>query len=88
MLAVIELGGSVRTPTPPPSDFVEEFFFGKKLDVETLHPAVQEIYADSFKQLEAMDAVSSLSTIVPGSVRALISPLQILDELLATTGHS
>lgn len=68
MLAVIELGGSVRTPTPPPSDFVEEFFFGKKLDVESLHPAVQEIYADSFKQLEAMDT--------------------ILDELLATTGHS
>jgi len=68
MLAVIELGGSVRVPTPPPSDFVEEFFFGKKLDVEGLHPAVQEIYADSFKQLEAMDT--------------------ILDELLATTGHS
>jgi len=58
MLAVIELGGSVRTPTPPPSDFVEEFFFGKKLDVGALHPAVQEIYADSFKQLETMDAVS------------------------------
>jgi len=68
MLAVIELGGSVRGPTPPPPDFVEEFFFGKKLDPDALHPAVQEIYADSFKRLEAMDA--------------------ILDELLATTGHS
>ena len=59
MLAVIELGGSVKAPTPPPSDFVEEFFFGKKLDAAALHPAVQEIYADSFKQLGAMDAVSS-----------------------------
>jgi hypothetical protein len=59
MLAVIELGASVKAPTPPPSDFVEEFFFGKKLDVEALHPAVQDIYADSFKQLDAMDAVSS-----------------------------
>lgn len=58
MLAVIELGASVKTPTPPPSDFVEEFFFGKKLDVEALHPAVQDIYADSFKQLEIMDTVS------------------------------
>jgi len=57
MLAVIELGASVKTPTPSPSDFVEEFFFGKKLDVEGLHPAVQEIYADSFKQLEAMDRI-------------------------------
>jgi len=57
MLAVIELGGSARVPTPPPSDFVEEFFFGKKLDAGALHPAVQEIYGDSFKQLEAMDAI-------------------------------
>ena len=74
MLAVIELGGSVRTPTPPPSDFVEEFFFGKKLDVEALHPAVQEIYADSFKQLETMDAVSSSHMILPASARMLIPP--------------
>ena len=73
MLAVIELGASVRTPTPPPSDFVEEFFFGKKLDVEALHPAVQEIYADSFKQLEAMDAVSPSPLVSPGSVLVLIS---------------
>ena len=75
MLAVIELGGSVRTPTPPPSDFVEEFFFGKKLDVEALHPAVREIYADSFKQLETMDAVSSSPTIFPGSALVFTSPL-------------
>jgi hypothetical protein len=67
MLAVIELGGSVRTPTPPPSDFVEEFFFGKKLDVEGLHPAVREIYADSFKQLEAMDVVSCSLVIFLGT---------------------
>lgn len=66
MLAVIELGASVKVPTPPPSDFVDEFFFGKKLDAETLHPAVREIYADSFKQLEAMDAVSSLHVIFLG----------------------
>jgi hypothetical protein len=72
MLAVIELGGSVRTPTPPPSDFVEEFFFGKKLDVEALHPAVQEIYADSFKQLETMDAVRPSRVISPGSAPVLI----------------
>lgn len=75
MLAVIELGGSVRAPTPPPSDFVEEFFFGKKLNAEALHPAVQEIYAETFKQLEAMDAVSSSPTIVPGSAGVLILPL-------------
>jgi hypothetical protein len=67
MLAVIELGGSVRGPTPPPPDFVEEFFFGKKLDIDALHPAVQEIYADSFKRLDAMDAVSSLFVILRGT---------------------
>ena len=71
MLAVIELGGSAKAPTPAPSDFVEEFFFGKRMDAEALHPAVQEIYADSFKQLEAMDAVSSPPMIVPDSTRVL-----------------
>jgi hypothetical protein len=74
MLAVIELGGSVRTPTPPPSDFVEEFFFGKKLDVEALHPTVQEIYADSFKQLETMDAVSPSFVIFPRSAHLTPAP--------------
>ena len=77
MLAVIELGGSVRATTPPPSDFVEEFFFGKKLDVESLHPAVQEIYSDSFKQLESMDAVSPSHSDIPGSTPVLISPLPL-----------
>jgi hypothetical protein len=55
MLAVIELGASQRAETPPSTDVVEELFFGKKLDVNSLHPQVQEIYADTFKQLDEMD---------------------------------
>jgi hypothetical protein len=60
MLAVIELGASQRSPSPPPIDLVEEMFFGKKLDVESLHPQVQDIYSDAFKQLDEMDKVCRL----------------------------
>jgi len=57
MLAIIELGASQRSPSPPPTDLVEEMFFGKKLDVESLHPQVQDIYSDTFKQLDEMDKI-------------------------------
>ncbi|KAF4615930.1 hypothetical protein D9613_011321 [Agrocybe pediades] len=61
MMAIIEykaLAAAPKKETPSvQSDPVEELLFGKKLDLETLHPQIRDIYAAGFKQLEEMDKV-------------------------------
>ncbi|KAF7967452.1 hypothetical protein HWV62_34333 [Athelia sp. TMB] len=56
MMAMIDVKATLpRAPTPPPLDPVDELLFGRKLDLESVHPQLRDIYAGSFKQLEAMD---------------------------------
>jgi hypothetical protein len=55
MMTIIELVGSSPRSPAVPMDPVDEFLFGRKLDIESLHPQVRDIYSESFKQLEAMD---------------------------------
>ncbi|KAF8629760.1 hypothetical protein AX15_003283 [Amanita polypyramis BW_CC] len=71
MMAVIECRAAIMTiqaQTAPqsekqsyftaplqPLDLVDEIFFGRPLDPESLHPRIRDIYAGIFKQLEEMD---------------------------------
>jgi hypothetical protein len=55
MMTIIQLSGSSPKPPVPPMDPVDELLFGRELDIESLHPQVRDIYAESFNQLEAMD---------------------------------
>lgn len=87
MLAIIELGALQKSVTPPPPDFVEEMFFGKKLDVGTLHPQIHDIYSDTFQQLEDMDKVCFIVLHSKFQFTDEL-PLQILDDLLQTAVHS
>ena len=38
-------------------DVVDELLFGRKIDMEALHPQIRDIFSESFKQLEAIDKV-------------------------------
>lgn len=55
MMAIIEIAGSA--PKVPQTSIhpVDESLFGKPIDVTTLHPDIQEIYAGAFQQLDEMD---------------------------------
>jgi len=56
MMAMIDMKATMpRDPTPQPLDHVDEILFGRKLDIESVHPQLRDIYAGSFKELEAMD---------------------------------
>ncbi|KAH9963289.1 hypothetical protein BC827DRAFT_1194679 [Russula dissimulans] len=56
MMAIIELAGLQDKPPPlEPLHPVDEMLFGRRVDVEELHPTVREIYAPAFKQLDEMD---------------------------------
>jgi len=55
MMTLIQLAGSSPKPPMPPLDAVDELLFGRKLDMETLHPQIRDIFSESFKQLEAID---------------------------------
>lgn len=57
MMSIIEVTGATPKQPPPPLDPVDELLFGRKLDLDSLHPQARDIYAGSFKQLEAMDKV-------------------------------
>lgn len=57
MMTIIELSASSPKPSTPPMDPVDEMLFGRKLDLEALHPQIRDIYSGSFKQLNAMDKV-------------------------------
>ncbi|KAJ3827592.1 hypothetical protein F5880DRAFT_1178468 [Lentinula raphanica] len=62
MLAVIEYRAmKSKTPIKPGmddrriTDPVDDMLFGRPFDIETLHPKIKEVYADSFKQMAEMD---------------------------------
>jgi hypothetical protein len=57
MMAVIEYTGTAPKTTLPPLHPVDELLYGRKFDVESLHPAIKELYLDSFKKLDDMDKV-------------------------------
>ena len=59
MMAIIELAGLQDKPPPPePVHPIDEMLFGRQIDVDELHPAIREVYAPTFKQLDEMDQVS------------------------------
>ena len=59
MMAIIELAGSQDKPPPPePVHPVEEMLFGRPIQMDELHPAIREIFAPTFKQLDDMDQAS------------------------------
>ncbi|KAG7093780.1 hypothetical protein E1B28_007427 [Marasmius oreades] len=57
MMAIIEYRASkgVIRHTPATRDPVEEMLFGKPIDLASLHPAIRDIYADSFRELDEVD---------------------------------
>ncbi|KAG9316979.1 hypothetical protein JVU11DRAFT_1159 [Chiua virens] len=55
MLAIIEIAGTVPKVSEPPLHPVEEMLFGRSIEVQTLHPEIQEIYSGAFQQLDEMD---------------------------------
>jgi hypothetical protein len=62
MMAIIELAGLQDNPAPPePVHPVEEMLFGRPIQMDELHPAIREIYAPTFKQLNEMDQASANS---------------------------
>jgi hypothetical protein len=61
MMAIIELAGLQDKPPPPePVHPIDEMLFGRQIDVDDLHPAIREVYAPTFKQLDEMDQVSDI----------------------------
>jgi len=56
MMAIIELAGLQDKPPPPESVHpIDEMLFGRQVNVDELHPAIREVYAPTFKQLDEMD---------------------------------
>ncbi len=61
MMAIIELAGLQDKPSPPePVHPVDEMLFGRPIQMDELHPAIREIYAPTFKQLNEMDQASAI----------------------------
>ena len=59
MMAIIELAGLQDRPPPLESVHpIDEMLFGRQINVDELHPAIREVYAPTFKQLDEMDQVS------------------------------
>jgi len=56
MMAIIELAGLQDKPPPlEPLHPVDEMLFGRRVDVEELHPTIRDIYAPTFRQLDDMN---------------------------------
>ncbi|KAG1731996.1 uncharacterized protein EDB91DRAFT_1206247 [Suillus paluster] len=55
MMAIIEIAGSAPKAPQTSVHPVDELLFGKPVDVMSLHPDIQEIYAGAFQQLDEMD---------------------------------
>lgn len=61
MMAIIEFKNMpARKQGLPPMDPVDELLFGPRIDLDTLHPQIRDIYSSTFKQLEEMDNVCGL----------------------------
>jgi hypothetical protein len=61
MMAIIELAGLQDKPPPPePVHPIDEMLFGRPINVDELHPAIRDVYAPTFKQLDEMDQASAL----------------------------
>ena len=61
MMAIIELAGLQDKPPPPePVHPIDEMLFGRPINVDELHPAIRDVYAPAFKQLDEMDQASAL----------------------------
>ena len=59
MLAVIETRAMARIPPPPPPlDEIDQLLFGPKLDIESVHPHLRDIYAPTIKKMAELDSVS------------------------------
>lgn len=59
MMAIIELAGLQDKPPPPePMHPIDEMLFGRSINVDELHPAIRDVYAPTFKQLNEMDQAS------------------------------
>lgn len=59
MMAIIELAGLQDKPPPPePVHPIDEMLFGRPIDMDELHPAIRDVYAPTFKQLDEMDQAS------------------------------
>jgi len=59
MMAIIELAGLQDKPPPPESVHpIDEMLFGRPMNMGELHPAIREVYAPTFKQLDEMDQAS------------------------------
>jgi hypothetical protein len=59
MMAIIELAGLQDKPPPPEAVHpIDEMLFGRQINVDELHPAIRDVYAPTFKQLDEMDQVS------------------------------
>ncbi|KAG1822274.1 hypothetical protein EV424DRAFT_1644125 [Suillus variegatus] len=55
MMAIIEIASAAPRVPQTSVHPVDESLFGKPIDMTTLHPDIQEIYAGAFQQLDEMD---------------------------------
>lgn len=60
MMAIIEIASAAPRVPQTSVHPVDESLFGKPIDMTTLHPDIQEIYAGAFQQLDEMDKVGDL----------------------------
>ena len=66
MMAVIELRAAQQRKQPPSErqDRVDELLFGKPSDLHAMHPQIRDVYSSTFKQLDEMDEVCRICSIV------------------------
>ena len=58
MLAIIDSKAVLTKPNLlPPIDDTDKLYFGQKVDLESVHPLVREVYAGTFKKMNDLDAV-------------------------------
>lgn len=58
MLAIINAKAMLgKEPRPPSPDEVDKLFFGTKLDLETVHPQIRDVYAGTIKKMKEIETV-------------------------------
>ncbi|KAF7299293.1 hypothetical protein MIND_00878200 [Mycena indigotica] len=57
MITVIQLRASQNVPRQPPvqEDPVDDMLFGRRLDLDTLHPKIRAVYAETFRTWDETD---------------------------------